>query len=479
MRKLFVPSIFVFSVFSSLGFAAELPADQTPPTIDKIIEVLNQPIMTEVLGPLKTDFLVAKSIGCAFTSSSPLNEAQAAQVASKYPVKLSGYKLGILGEPFFELSNTDDAGNNEMFQVAVSSLGVTISQGDKPLVQEIMGGNTLCQLGFITRHEYTADGRPLIDLMPTDQGVKETDINSPPKSLESIYGGAGYDSKSLQRLESINEDSSRIGIAVIDIGVDYNDPVFAYKTDRKEVGLDLVENDFIPSDLGGTGMALIGDEGHGTSVSTLAVAGSDQLSLIPIRHNVLALASEDVKAIDYASKRGARIVNMSFGYMGPKETQEDLMQVCSAIHSHSDMLFVAAADDSDQDNDAKPIYPASCNAPNLISVGSVNFFNRKSDFSGYGKNTIQIAAKGEGLNLDVGYGSKKKESGTSFAAPQVANVAGKILVINPNLDPVQVIQILVESASKHSSLAQYFQSSGVLDEGKALDMARKTFHSSK
>ena len=253
--------------------APAVPA-QAPLTIDQITERLNQSDLSEILGPIKTDFLAGKSVACASTSASPLTEPQAAEVVSKYSVTLGNYVLDWLGTPSFDLSSSDDSGNTEVRHISVSSLGVSISQGDKSLITEMNFGDALCTLGIVTRHEYTPDGRPLLDLtMSGKDGVKETDMNTPPKTLRAIYGSDGYDAKTLEQLEQINEDPSRIGIAVIDIGVDYNDPVFAYKTDRNEVGLDLVENDFLPSDLGGPTLALIGDIGHGTAVSGLAVAG--------------------------------------------------------------------------------------------------------------------------------------------------------------------------------------------------------------
>jgi subtilisin family serine protease len=39
-------------------------------------------------------------------------------------------------------------------------------------------------------------------------------------------------------------------------------------------------------------------------------------------------------------------------------------------------------------------------------------------------------------------------SGTSMAAPQVANLAGKMLAVAPRLQPAQVIAIIVATADK-------------------------------
>ncbi|MEO8060578.1 MAG: S8 family serine peptidase, partial [Burkholderiales bacterium] len=39
-------------------------------------------------------------------------------------------------------------------------------------------------------------------------------------------------------------------------------------------------------------------------------------------------------------------------------------------------------------------------------------------------------------------------SGTSMAAPQVTNLAAKMLAVNPRLTPTQVIEIMVGTAEK-------------------------------
>ena len=45
-------------------------------------------------------------------------------------------------------------------------------------------------------------------------------------------------------------------------------------------------------------------------------------------------------------------------------------------------------------------------------------------------------------------GDKLAESGTSMASPQVTNLAGKILAVNPALKPGDVIDIIRSTADK-------------------------------
>ena len=45
-------------------------------------------------------------------------------------------------------------------------------------------------------------------------------------------------------------------------------------------------------------------------------------------------------------------------------------------------------------------------------------------------------------------GDKLAESGTSMASPQVANLAAKLLAVNPKLTPADIIKVIRETADK-------------------------------
>ncbi len=65
---------------------------------------------------------------------------------------------------------------------------------------------------------------------------------------------------------------------------------------------------------------------------------------------------------------------------------------------------------------------------------------------GGGDKTQAFTQGGEATQMPGG--DRVAFSGTSMAAPQVANLAGKILAVNPALTPPRVIEIIVSTADK-------------------------------
>jgi subtilisin family serine protease len=61
-----------------------------------------------------------------------------------------------------------------------------------------------------------------------------------------------------------------------------------------------------------------------------------------------------------------------------------------------------------------------------------------------------VVAQANGYQVDsvIPGGEKLAMSGTSFSAPQAANLAGKMLVVNPKLKPTEVIAIIRATVEK-------------------------------
>lgn len=61
-----------------------------------------------------------------------------------------------------------------------------------------------------------------------------------------------------------------------------------------------------------------------------------------------------------------------------------------------------------------------------------------------------MKAHASGFEVDsyVPGGTRMKSSGTSMAAPNVANLAGKLLAIKPDLSPLEVKQLIELSVDK-------------------------------
>jgi subtilisin family serine protease len=74
-------------------------------------------------------------------------------------------------------------------------------------------------------------------------------------------------------------------------------------------------------------------------------------------------------------------------------------------------------------------------------VGAVDQAGEETGFTSYGKN-VRAHASGFEVDSYVPGGTRMKFSGTSMAAPNVANLAGKLLAIEPDLSPQEVKQLI-------------------------------------
>src|SRR5262249_50360797 len=115
-----------------------------------------------------------------------------------------------------------------------------------------------------------------------------------------------------------------------------------------------------------------------------------------------------------------------------------------AILSAPEILFVAAAGNSDEDVSFVDRIPTSIKAPNLLAIAAVDQAGDETSFTSFGP--MVLHANGFAVESYVPGGGRFRLSGTSMAAPSVANLAAKILVLNPSLSPAQVIAVMRETA---------------------------------
>jgi subtilisin family serine protease len=179
-------------------------------------------------------------------------------------------------------------------------------------------------------------------------------------------------------------------------------------------------------------------------------------------------AAAGLATVEYMRKAGVRVVNMSWG--GSRQDIEDSLEAKGAggdakqraelareifkigkdalekaINSAPEILFVAAAGNSDNDNTFEETIPSGLNAPNLITIGAVDQAGTPTGFTTFGKN-VSLYANGFEVLSYVPGGKKMKYSGTSMAAPQVTNLAAKIIAVNPSLNTSQVIEAITRTS---------------------------------
>ena len=232
-------------------------------------------------------------------------------------------------------------------------------------------------------------------------------------------------------------------------------------------------------------LGLAGNWMHGTHVAGITMAGNPYARLVtgriefdwhmlpdpcPTRELAERDARNQQAYVDFFKQHGVRVVNMSWG--GSVKGIEEQLELCNigsgpderkkiardyfeiqkdaltkAFASAPAILFVTAAGNSNEDASFVEDIPAGIVLPNLLTVGAVDKAGDEASFTSYGP-TVVVHANGYQVESVIPGGDKLAESGTSMASPQVANLAAKILAVNPKLKPEEVIRLIRGTADK-------------------------------
>jgi len=223
---------------------------------------------------------------------------------------------------------------------------------------------------------------------------------------------------------------------------------------------------------------LFSNYAHGTHVAGITAAGNPAVRILAARmtydHRMIPMAPTVELAkkeammyrevVDYFKAANVRVVNMSWGGSQKDieaaleangiekdaakraELAREIFKISSdglydALKSAPEILFVCAAGNSDNDNEFEELIPSSFKLPNMLTVGAVDQAGDRTSFTTFGGN-VEVYANGFEVESYIPGGERMPFSGTSMASPNVANLAGKLIVLNPKLTPQEVIALI-------------------------------------
>src|SRR6266567_1535927 len=164
--------------------------------------------------------------------------------------------------------------------------------------------------------------------------------------------------------------------------------------------------------------------GHATMVAGILVAIAPDALIMPLRafdDSGTGDAFQVAKAIRYAVRNGAHIINLSLGLSDQSKTVEAAIAFAEA----NNVIVVASAGNSDS---AAPQYPAVL--PGVLGVAATELDDLKASFSHYGESVFVTAP---GFNIITAYpGGYAVASGTSFSAAFVSAEAALIRSLTTN-----------------------------------------------
>jgi subtilisin family serine protease len=165
--------------------------------------------------------------------------------------------------------------------------------------------------------------------------------------------------------------------------------------------------------------------GHGTFVAGVVhlVAPRAQLmSLKTFRPDGTAYLSDVLRAIYFAARSTARVINMSFSIPNSSSELKNALDVAVSRQ----LICVAAAGN---DGRQTMVYPAGFD--NTMGVASTNLLDGRSIFSNYGDSLVWVAAPGEEIVSTYPSNSYATGFGTSFSAPFVSGAVALVLDLRP------------------------------------------------
>ncbi len=221
---------------------------------------------------------------------------------------------------------------------------------------------------------------------------------------------------------------------------------------------------------------------HGTHVAGIATQGNPAARILVARLTVdyrripvapsVARAKRNAnmfkEVVEYFKQQGVRVVNMSWeGAL--KDTEAELEAngigedagkratlareifdierdaIYDAIKGAPQILFVNSAGNENDNSSFEEYYPTAFDLPNVLAVGAVNQAGDMTSFTSFGE-CVDVYANGFEVESYMPGGERMKGSGTSMSSPNVANLAAKLIAVEPSLTTEEVVALIEDGA---------------------------------
>lgn len=161
--------------------------------------------------------------------------------------------------------------------------------------------------------------------------------------------------------------------------------------------------------------------GHGTMTAGLVHLVAPQAKIMPLKAfhaDGTGYDSDILRAIYYAVRNGAKVMNMSFSYTS---YSPELAKAIRYANSNGVVSIASAGNDG-----LKTVtYPGGL--PGVVDVASTSNDDIQSTFTNYGAPPVWLAAPGEGVVTTYPWNTYAAGWGTSFSTPLVAGTAAMMM----------------------------------------------------
>jgi len=250
--------------------------------------------------------------------------------------------------------------------------------------------------------------------------LKKEDLNPPlPSNLKKtnnnlialVDTGVNYTLKKLKNNIAINNEGELLGYDF------WDEDEFPFDNDPRR-------NPFYPRH-------------HGTTIFSVLKNEAPDIKTAIYRFPALKMCKFK-NLIEEISKNSFKIVNLSMGSTNKKDWECFL----SAAKKYSNLIFVVSAGNNKQNIDINPIYPASFDLKNIITVSSSTKNGQLGRDSNYGFKNVDFLIPAERVLVLDHRGVKAFTGGTSYAVPRMVALIARYILKNKQSSLDDVLNFL-------------------------------------